>query len=136
MNNLKSLRKEKGFPFKREMADFLKINEANYGKMENGKMSITKPMIEILEDKFSNYNLNWILYNEQPKYNTEKKEDNSVVEELEVIYNEKPNTPLNMNDDLKDEVIKLQKMVIEMQARELSKSDCKPDVKSKASAVS
>lgn len=73
-----------GFAYKRGMAKFLKFDEGNYGKMENGKDPITKPLIEILEDKFPKYNINWILYNELPKQNAENN-SNAVKEEEQPI---------------------------------------------------
>lgn len=102
MNNLKTLRKEMGFIFKREMAYSLKINEANYGKMENGKMPITKPMIDILEDKFSQYNIKWILNNELPKYNTENTNDNIEQNQLINTHTQTSKNIMQETTDYKD----------------------------------
>lgn len=108
------------------------INDNDYTSRLN------EPTLNRIKKAFPKYNYRWILHDELPKFNTEKKED-FILNEPESIYTpEKPNTPLYMNtsNDLKDELIKLQRMVIEMQARELSKSDCKQEVKSKENVAS
>ncbi|MDF2435326.1 MAG: hypothetical protein JWP44_4957 [Mucilaginibacter sp.] len=78
-NNLQALRLEKGYKAKRHFAQLLDgMNEGNYGKMERGELPISANVRIVLENKFPEYNIDWIIEDKGVKFKkTFPKEINS-----------------------------------------------------------
>lgn len=115
-----------------ELANVLGYDIGNLSKVINGIIGVSPRLANTIKQKLQ---LDIEVTKRPKRYNTEKKED-FIVNEPEVIFDEKPNTLLYMNEDLKNEVIKLQRLVIEMQAKALGKSEPIIAIKSKVSAKS